>query len=109
MTLNDIKNAIKRVGIPTTYYEWEHSTPQLPYIVYQQSDTDNVFADDKNYIEVSKIQVELYTKKRDRDTEKLLENALSSLGVTWQREGATKVEHALMTVYTFDTLINEEE
>lgn len=109
MTLENIKTALKTVGVPVTYFEWECGAPPLPYIVYLETDTDNVFADDRVHIQRSVIQTELYTKKRDRRLEKQLENALDTLGVTWQRNGAVKVEKSIMTIYTFEIIISKED
>lgn len=109
MTLEDIKTALDTVGVPVTYFEWECGAPPLPYIAYLEADTDNVFADDRVHIQRTGIQAELYTKKRDRKLEKQLENALDTLGVTWQRNGAVKVEKSIMTVYTFEIIISEED
>ena len=51
MTLEDIKTALNTVGVPVTYFEWDCGAPSLPYIVYLETDTDNVFADDRVHIQ----------------------------------------------------------
>lgn len=59
--------------------------PALPYICYLSTDTDNFIADNKVYLEIQQIDIELYTKYKDEATENLIETALNSASIPWQK------------------------
>lgn len=85
MTLEEIYNILMSTGIPTAYHAWpENEAPSMPYICNLSPYSNNFYADGKVYFKVNCLQVELYTKYIDKETESKVENALQSL--SWKKE-----------------------
>ena len=79
MTLQEFEKILKTSGIPVTYRDWaENNAPNLPYLCYYDSGSNNFAADGVVYFSVSRITVELYTKLKDVAAESKVEQALSS-------------------------------
>lgn len=61
------------------------SAPQLPFICYLETSTNNVFADNKVRKVIRGIDIELYTETKEPDTESALEEALSNSCIPWNK------------------------
>ena len=80
VTLKDIPKLLETTGLPVVYrFFTENEAPQLPFICYLFTNTNNFAADGQVYANINRIQIELYTQHKDIEVEKKLENALSSL------------------------------
>ena len=110
MTFEDIYEALATSGLPVTYLQWhEGQVPPLPYVCYYFPNSNNMAADNIVYQRVSAINVELYTKEKDTDTETAFENVLASMGVVWQKsESYLSTEHMYEVLYESEVLINAE-
>lgn len=87
MTLPEFYNKLKSTGIPVAYQFFdEKDAPDLPIIVYTVPYNNNFSADGRVYKKISHIQIELYTKKKDLETEDKVETALSSFYWTKEEE-----------------------
>lgn len=84
MRLEEIHKLLNDTGIPATYHHWER-TPACPFIVYYAENSDNFPADNIPYYEQDVWAVELYTHQREPETEKLLEDALRSAGLFYDK------------------------
>lgn len=62
-----------------------NEAPALPYICYQETDTNNFYADGEVYKSASIVDIELYSRNRDTVSENLIENTLVSNGITWEK------------------------
>lgn len=81
MTLTEIKRMLDVTGLPVTERAWpEGKAPPLPFICYlvDPDGSDNFAADGVVYCAIDELQVELYTKYRDPNTEAKVEEALAS-------------------------------
>ena len=81
MILNKIKQMLDATGLPVTERAWPVGhAPPLPFICYlvNPNGSDNFAADGMVYYPIDVLQVELYTKYRDPDTEAKVEQALAS-------------------------------
>lgn len=79
INLKDFEKILSSSGFPVTYLSWpENRAPQMPYICYYVSGSDNFAADGIVYYPVNQIQVELYTELKDLEAEAALEIALAS-------------------------------
>lgn len=79
MTLSELNTLLKTTGLPVVYRAWDESTaPPLPYICYLVAYSNNFSADGAVYAPFNHIQIELYTKLKDPETEGKVELALSS-------------------------------
>ena len=86
MTLDALLEILRQTKIPVTYEEWpEEYVPALPYICYLESFTNNFMADGVVYESVHHVQIELYTAKREPQTEAILEAVLSSHSIPWNK------------------------
>ncbi|MDY5007931.1 hypothetical protein [Candidatus Allofournierella merdipullorum] len=79
MTLSEVDVLLKTTGFPVTYRAWpENEAPPLPFVCYVEAGSNNFAADGVVYYPVKRMQVELYTKLKDPETEGKVEAALSS-------------------------------
>ena len=79
MTLSEVDVLLKTTGLPVTYRAWpENEAPPLPFVCYVEAGSNNFAADGVVYYPVKRMQVELYTKLKDPETEGKIEAALSS-------------------------------
>lgn len=80
MTLKELGTLLESTGLPVIYRAWpEKEAPPLPFICYLVAYSNNFGADGGVYAKVDHIQVELYTKQKEPQTEDKVEKALSSL------------------------------
>lgn len=75
MTAQEIYEGLKSLGYPVAYSHFaEGDVPDLPYIVYYFPGTDNFSADGIVYHQITELDIELYTAKKDLEAEKKIEN-----------------------------------
>lgn len=84
MTLEEICQALKSIGLPVVYRGFT-TPPDPPYLIYLFSYSSDLMADGQNYLEIDNYQIELYTKNKDPATEKLVENKLKELGLPYSK------------------------
>lgn len=81
----------------------ENKAPKLPFICYLETGTDNFFADNKVYKSITVVDIELYSRNRDLDSEKLIEDKLDENLIPWDREVIyLESEKCYETVYTVE-------
>lgn len=79
-------NSIHDFQDKVTYRAWEEGeAPELPFICYLFSDTDNVKADDGVYVQRQNVAIELYSKNKDIAHEEAIENALNENAIPWDK------------------------
>lgn len=110
MTYAAIAEMIEAVGLPWAYYQFKDDTKQAPpFVVYYYPDSDDFFADDKNYQKIRALIVELYTDEKDFALEAAVENALMDAGLSYTRDEAyIDTERMHMVTYTCPVCITEE-
>lgn len=111
MTREEIADMIEGIGLPFAYYEFERDTAQEPpFIVFFYSQYTNVYADNSNYVDKEVLNIELYTRTRDFDTEATVEAVLGANGFTYNMEpsyiGSEKI---WQIAYEMEVIINEPE
>lgn len=75
MTTQEIYEGLKSLGYPVAYSHFaEGDVPDLPYIVYYFPGTDNFSADGIVYHQITEVDIELYTMKKDLEAEGKIEN-----------------------------------
>lgn len=96
MTQAELYQTLKSIGFPVAYHHFESTdqnpVPAPPYIVYLFSYSSDFMADNTNYAEISNFQVELYTTKKDLQSEALVQNKLKALELPY-----SKIENYLDT------------
>lgn len=77
MNLSELKDILKSTGLPVVYRAWpEKHAPSLPYICYLCVGNTPTYADASVYFQSTEINVELYTRMKEPETEAKVEGAL---------------------------------
>lgn len=87
MTQAELYTALKSLGYPVAYLSFMTS-PSPPFITYQFSYSNDLMADNYNYLEISNFQVELYTVKKDLAAEKKVQDKLKELQMPYSKNEA---------------------
>lgn len=78
MKITDLINILKATGLPIFYSHFnvtdDDPVPEPPYMTYIFSYSSNMYADNKVYKKIDNFQIELYTKIKDLQAEKKLED-----------------------------------
>lgn len=59
--------------------------PELPFICYLCTQTDNFVADNKVHAVLQSVDIELYSKSKDIASESKIETALNNNGIVWDK------------------------
>ena len=90
MTLADLKNSLSSISTfqtKVTYRAWPvGNAPDLPFICYLATGTQNFDADNKTYHVIQDVAVELYTAKKDVTSEALVESKFAEIGLPWEKD-----------------------
>lgn len=78
MTQAELYSALKSIGLPIKYHHFTEP-PTPPYLIYLFAYSNDLMADNINYVNINNFQVELYTNDKDLKSEKLVENKLKEL------------------------------
>lgn len=79
------------------------AAPELPFICYLETNSNNAFADNKVYKAIKGIDVELYSENKDVDSESLIENALAENMIPWEKsEDYIDSEKCLRVTYSLE-------
>ena len=63
----------------------DNEAPELPYLTYEENNTNNLFADNKAYVERSSYTISLVEAYRDRAVEQQIEEKLNEHNIAWNR------------------------
>lgn len=110
MTLKEVNEMIKSIGIDYTYYQFPKDTEhEPPYICFFYTNSNDVYADQSNYQKIRGLSIELYTAQKDFDLEDLVEEVLSSYDLTYYKE-ESYIDSELMwqISYDMDIVIKED-
>lgn len=108
MTHEEIATMVGSIGLPYAYYQFPEGTGQAPpFVVFFYSQTDDVYADNSNYQRIEQLNIELYTKEKDFDTEATLEGVLKNNGLTYYKyESYIDSEKMFQIAYEMEVIIN---
>lgn len=99
IALSDIKTAFASYSY---YYGSAPIGTTLPYLVAQQTSSENFAADDKVYSNKYELTLEYYTTKKDEDAESAIETILDSLGAFWDKtESRDEDQEFFLITYSF--------
>ncbi len=77
MTYENVIEMLEEAGLPLAYDHFaEDESPEPPFLIFLFPGTDNVFADDTVYQKIDELNIELYTDKKNPETENLIEDIL---------------------------------
>ena len=93
MTERELYEQLQTTGLPVAYRTFDESNvPEMPFLVYFFERSNNFSADGLVHQKIDHYQVQLFTKKKDPQTEALVEAAL---GFTfWQKEEFEEADEA---------------
>lgn len=104
MTITELNQALKTIGLPVAYHHFA-KPPEPPYLVYLFSYSNDMIADNQNYVELSNFQVELYNTKKDPVTEKRVEDKLKELELPYTKtETFIESEGLFQVLYLFQMI-----
>lgn len=77
--------------------------PELPFICYLATNSNNFVADNKVYHKIQEVDIELYTRNKDITSETLVEDALDANGIVWEKyEEFIDSENCFQITYTIN-------
>lgn len=77
MTYEDVITMLKEATLPLAYDHFaEGESPDPPFLIFLYPGSDNVFADDTVFQKIDELNIELYTDKKDPETEIKIEDIL---------------------------------
>lgn len=87
MTYTEIATMVSSAGLPYAYYKFPEGTAQSPpFVVFFYTQTNDLYADGQNYQRIVVLNIELYTREKDFDTEASVEEILKNNGFTYYKE-----------------------
>ena len=99
MTIQEFGELLETTGFPVAFFQFPKEAPHdPPFICYITTGSTPFGADGKTYYSGENIQVELYTVKRDKEAQSVVENTLASFYFL-KNEGFLKDEGMYMTTY----------
>lgn len=99
MTLADLFTKLKTLKLPVAYAAFNKPTA-LPFIVYFESGSADVLADNVNFVGVSDVVVEFYSKVKDTTNEAAIEKLFSDNEIIYSKgESLLKDEACHLTIY----------
>jgi len=108
MTYNEVATMIENIGLPFAYYQFERNpAPELPYIVFWYPQSADFPADNKNYQRIDELDIELYSARKDFDSEAKVEAELMSRGIFFiKTESFIDSEQLHRILYETEVTIN---
>lgn len=109
MTEREVFQMIKSIGFPTAYHHFEEGQePEKPYLVYLYPGTNNFAADGTVYQGINRLDIELYTERKELESEKRVEAVLKEHGFFYEKtETYLESEKMYEVLYEMEVLINE--
>ena len=111
MTYKEIATMVKSIGLPYAYYQFPDGTEQEPpFVCFLYSESDDVYADNKNYVPIRRLIVELYMDKdgKDLSQEVAVESVLTNNNLSFRKtEEFIKSEAMWQITYESEVIINE--
>ena len=110
MNLMEFKSELEKLGIPVQYRAFQvGQAPELPYLIFYENDSDNIFADNSNWFDVLNVVCELYADEKDIELETKLQKLLYDLEIEYNStETYIDSENMYLKAYdvqiTFDSL-----
>ena len=109
MTLSELNTLLSTVtvgqtALPVSYLAFPaDQAPEMPFIVFQETGSDNFGADNIVWHSNTRIQVDLLTRNKDGTTEEALETVLTNAGIFWERVSVYENDEACYRVtYEFE-------
>ena len=111
MTRIEVASMVESIGLPYAYYQFDENTAQAPpFVVFFYTDSNDVYADQKNYQKIDGLSIEFYSAEKDFDTEETIETILNEAGLTYYKEqNYIDSEKIWQTAYDMEILLTPDE
>lgn len=108
MTYKQVATMISTIGLPYAYDHFTDNTErQPPFVCFIFPESDDFAAENKNYVKIRRLQIELYTDNKDFVLESQVEAVLEANGLPYETEGAYLNDELMyMQTYTTEILID---
>lgn len=108
MTEREVFQMIESIGFPTAYHHFEEGQePEKPYLVYLYPGTNNFAADGTVYQGINRLDIELYTERKELESEKRVEAVLKEHGFFYEKtETYLESEKMYEVLYEMEVLID---
>lgn len=107
MTEAQVFQELKKIGLPIAYHHFEEgNAPEPPMIVYLYPESRNIPADNRVLKRVHLLHVELYTAKKDIETEKNVESILDNIAFWQKSETWIESEKMYEVLYEMEVIID---
>lgn len=109
MTTQQVATMIAEIGIPNAYYQFPEGTEQAtPFACFFYSESNDMFADNKNYQKVEHLILEIYMDNKDFTLEATVESVLASYDMVWSREEEwIESERMIEVIYEMDIVMED--
>lgn len=110
MSYEEIKEMLESFGLPYNYYQWEeegdNEPPELPYILFYYPERNDFNADDRNYVKIARLNIELYSEEKDFEHESMIEDILEERELVYTKEEQYIADERMYeTLYTMEVNI----
>jgi len=86
MTHEEVKAMVEEMELPSAYHHFaEGESPDPPFLVFLFPGSDNFSADNVVYHKINRLNVELYTDKKDPVREETIEAVLDKYGIFYDK------------------------
>lgn len=96
MKADRLKTILDKIGIPTAYQAFK-SEQTLPYILFMQTGSDNISADNIVYFKENRYVIELYSEDKNFEFEETLEDLLTEYEIYWEKSEDIRLEDEKIT------------
>ena len=99
MKPDELKTLAEESGLPSAYDHFaEGESPEPPFLIYRFNGSDNFAADGIVYHPIAEVHLELYTDRKDPETESTIEALLTKHGLFYQKSEVWIAEERLYEV-----------
>lgn len=86
MTHEEVMGMIEKMGLPFAYDHFvEGESPDPPFVVFLYPNSSNFAADGRVYFKASRLNIELYTDRKDIGLEERVEAVLDGCGIFYEK------------------------
>ena len=84
--MEEVVRIVSGMGIPFAYDHFaEGESPDPPFLCYLLPGSNNFSADGKVYYKIGRVNLELYTDRKDPEVEQKLEDALDAASLFYNK------------------------
>lgn len=109
--MKKVVNMLKEINLPYAYDHFgEGNAPNLPFICYLYTGSDNFSADGRVYLKKNQVNIELYTDKKAVTLEQTVEDVLDRYGIFYNKsEVYIESEKLYEVLYQFTLEVDYEK